>query len=101
PYSSIHVPRSFDVYPTLRLVPAARWAPVPVVIASQRQVGDLLSPAQARVQRLVFGMCTAVVCNSRAAANKLARDGVSATKICVIGNALAPESFADTPPLFA
>jgi glycosyltransferase involved in cell wall biosynthesis len=97
----IQVAHSFDFYTNLTLAPAARWARVPVIIASQRQMGDLLSPAQARVQRLVFGMCTAVVCNSRAAANKLARDGVSATKICVIGNALAPESFADTPPLFA
>ena len=96
--NKIEVAHAFDFYTNLTLVPAARAARVPVIIASQRQLGDLLSSTQSRVQRLAFAMSTAVVCNSHAAADALVRDGVPAAKIHVIGNALAPESFVDTPP---
>ena len=97
--NKIEIAHAFDFYTNLTLVPAARAARVPAIIASQRQLGDLLSSTQSRVQRLVFAMCNVIVCNSRAAADKLVRDGVPAAKIHVIGNALAPESFADTSPL--
>jgi L-malate glycosyltransferase len=95
----IQIAHAFDFYTNLTLIPAARWAGVPVVIGSQRQLGDLLSPAQSKLQRAAFRLCDTVVCNSRAAAERLASDGVSESKIRVIGNALAPESFASAQPL--
>ena len=97
--NKIEIAHAFDFYTNLTLIPAARAVRVPVTIASQRQLGDLLSPVQRRAQRLAFAMCKAVVCNSRAAADKLIHDGVSAAKVHVIGNALAPASFAETTPL--
>ncbi len=95
----IQIAHSFDFYTNLTLIPAARWAGVPVVIGSQRQLGDLLSSAQSRAQLAAFRFCDAVVCNSEAAAGKLADSGLSRAKIRVIGNALLPEAFAETEPL--
>ena len=46
----IQIAHAFDFYTNLTLIPAARLARVPVVIGSHRQLGDLLTPAQFRVQ---------------------------------------------------
>lgn len=96
--SGVSIAQAFDFYTNLTLIPAARWAGVPVVIGSQRQLGDLLTWKQERAQATVLRWCDAVVCNSRAAAGRLAQLGVSEERIVVIGNGLAPESFAAGPP---
>jgi len=67
----IEVAHAFDFYANLTLIPAARFARVPVVIGSHRQLGDLMTPAQFRVQMAAFRWCDAVVCNSEAAAGRL------------------------------
>ena len=76
------------------MIPAARLARVPVVIGSQRQLGDLLTPAKSRAQLVVLRSCDRVVANSRAAADRLVAQGLNAREIAVIGNGLAPASFA-------
>jgi len=93
------IAHAFDFYSNLTLVPAARFARVPVVIGSQRQLGDLLSPLQSRAQMAAFRWCDAVVCNSRAAAKRLIDDGLDEKKIAVIRNGLGPEAFAPAAPL--
>jgi glycosyltransferase involved in cell wall biosynthesis len=95
----IQIAHAFDFYTNLTLVPAARWAGVSVVIGSQRQLGDLLSPTQSRLQKAAFGLCDVVLCNSRAASERLRAGGFPISKIRIIGNALSPESFADAAPL--
>lgn len=95
----IQVAHAFDFYTNLTLVPAAFAARVPVIIGSQRQLGDLLTPGQRKLQRAAFQMCDVVVCNSRAAAERLVSEGLPETKLRVIGNALAPEAFAYAEPL--
>ncbi len=94
----IAVAHSFDFYANLTLIPAARLAGVPAVIGSHRQLGDLLTPVQFRAQLMAFRWCDRVVCNSRAAADRLVRGGLSKQKVVVIGNALTPESFAKAAP---
>lgn len=94
----IQIAHAFDFYTNLTMIPAARWANVPVVIGSQRQLGDLLTPRQFSIQKLFFKHCDVVVCNSRAAASRLTDDGFPAEKIRVIGNALAPEFFEVSAP---
>lgn len=89
----IQIAHAFDFYTNLTLIPAARLARVPVVIGSQRQLGDLLTPRQSRAQAAAFRWCDAVVCNSQAAANGLARGGLSPEKIFIIGNALPERAF--------
>lgn len=94
---NIAVAHSFDFYVNLTVVPAAKLARVPV-IGSQRQLGDLLTPAQSRAQLEMFRWCDRVVCNSRAAADRLVQAGLPAAKLVVIGNGIPAASFAATAP---
>jgi glycosyltransferase involved in cell wall biosynthesis len=94
----VAVAHAFDFYTNLTLVPAARLSRIPVVIGSQRQMGDLLTPRQARAQMAAFRWCDRVVCNSRAAAERLVDQGLKPGKIAVIGNGLSPEAFAKNQP---
>ena len=94
----IEIAQSFDFYSNLMLIPAARLAGIPVVIASQRQLGDLLAPKQRRIQNLAFHMADCVVCNSLAAADRLAKDGIPDRKLRVISNGLPPEAFHQAMP---
>ncbi|MFY9561006.1 MAG: glycosyltransferase [Terriglobales bacterium] len=96
----VQIAHAFDFYTNLTLIPAARLARVPVVIGSHRQIGDLLTPAQFQTQAGVFRWCDAVVCNSQAAADRLAKGGVRRDKLVVIGNALPAEAFAAPTPAF-
>jgi L-malate glycosyltransferase len=93
----IQIAHAFDFYTNLTLIPAARFARVPVVIGSQRQLGDLLTPRQFRAQAAAFRWCDAVICNSQAAADRLAADGLAREKLVVIGNALPAAAFVSVP----
>ena len=90
------IAHSFDFYSNLMMIPSARLARVPVVIGSQRQLGDLMSGFRNRAQHAMFRWCDRVVCNSRAAASRLQRVGISPEKLAVISNALAQDAFAET-----
>ena len=96
--NDVQVAHAFDFYTNLVLTPAARLARVPVVIGSHRQLGDLLRPAQFRAQAAAFRWCDAIVCNSRAAADRLASAGIAREKLAVIGNALPGEVFEAVAP---
>jgi len=96
---SISVAYAFDFYTNLALIPAARFARVPVLIGSQRQLGDLLSPAKARAQLAMLRWCDCVVTNSRAAAQQLISKGLAEQRIVVIPNGVPPEAFASTPAI--
>ena len=92
------IAHAFDFYTNLTLIPAAKLAGVPVIVGSQRQLGDLLTHAQSRAQAAMFQLCDAVVCNSRAAANRLIEDGLPKKKVRVINNGLPPSAFAPAAP---
>jgi glycosyltransferase involved in cell wall biosynthesis len=96
--NQVQVAHAFDFYTDLTLIPAARLARVPVVIGSHRQIGDLMTPAQFRSQAATLRWCDAVVCNSQAAADRLAESGLSRENLVVIGNALPPEVFLPAVP---
>jgi glycosyltransferase involved in cell wall biosynthesis len=94
----IAIAHAFDFYTNVTLIPAARMAGTAVVIGSQRQLGDLLSPAKERSQQLVFRFCDRVICNSQAAAQRLVERGVAQKRVVVIGNGLPPAAFAQPQP---
>ncbi len=96
--NQVQIAHAFEFYTNLTLIPAARLARVPVVIGSHRQIGDLLTPAQFRAQAAAFRWCDTVVCNSHAAAERLAANGLSRDKLVVIGNALPAEVFVPAVP---
>jgi glycosyltransferase involved in cell wall biosynthesis len=95
---NIAIAHSFDFYSNLTLIPAAKLAGVPVVIGSQRQLGNLLSRPKRRAQAAVFDWCDVVVCNSRAAADQLVEQGLKESRVVVIGNGLPASVFAEAPP---
>jgi L-malate glycosyltransferase len=94
----VAVAHAFDFYSNLMLIPAARLGAISVVIGSHRQLGDLMTPWQFRAQNAAFRYCDRVVCNSRAAADRLRGAGVAADKPIVIPNALPEEAFAGVEP---
>lgn len=94
----VQVAHAFDFYTNLMLIPAARWAGVPVVLGSHRQLGDLLTRAKFRAQRYAFRFCDRVICNSRAAADSLLAGGVRESKLAVIPNGLTEAAYAKTAP---
>lgn len=94
----IQIAHAFDFYTNLMLAPVARLAGIPVVIGSQRQLGDLLSPMQARAQLAAYHLCDRIVCNSLAAGRRLVEEGVGRHRIVVIGNGLPQSAFAPTQP---
>jgi glycosyltransferase involved in cell wall biosynthesis len=96
--NQVEVAHAFDFYANLTMIPAARLARVPVVIGSHRQLGDLMTPAQFRAQAAAFRWCDAVVCNSHAAAARLAAAGVKRETLTVIGNALPRAAFEPAVP---
>ena len=91
--SKVLIAHAFDFYANLTLIPAARFARVPVIIGSHRQLGDLLGKAKFQAQIATFRWCDAVLCNSEAAADHLLTAGVPREKLVVIGNALLPTAF--------
>jgi glycosyltransferase involved in cell wall biosynthesis len=97
-HHNIAIAHSFDFYTNLVLIPVAKLAGVPVVLGSQRQIGDLLTPPQSRAQTLVFRWCDKVVCNSQAAAERLRERGIAEDKLVVIRNGLPPSAFAGATP---
>ena len=97
----IEIAQSFDFYSNLMLIPAACLSGVPAIVASQRQLGDLLTPMQRRIQNIVFRLADCVICNSLAAAAELAKSGVPNTKLTVIPNGLPSGAFQPTAPALA
>ncbi len=57
-----------------------------------------MTPAQFRAQAAAFRWCDAVVCNSQAAADRLAAAGLPREKLALIGNALPAAAFEAVPP---
>jgi glycosyltransferase involved in cell wall biosynthesis len=97
-HEHVAVAHAFDFYSNMMLIPAARLASISVVIGSHRQLGDLMTPRQFRAQNAAFRWCDRIVCNSRAAADRLRDAGVAADKMVVIPNALPEEAFAEAVP---
>jgi L-malate glycosyltransferase len=96
--NQVQVAHAFDFYVNLTLIPAARLARVPVVIGSHRQLGDMMTPMQFRAQAFAFRWCDAVLCNSQAAADRLAAAGLRRDRLAVIGNALPAACFQSVAP---
>src|SRR5439155_336338 len=79
---------TYGFYPTFFAVPAARLARVPVVVASIRDTGELLTPLQKRAQKMVCRMAGSVLVNAEAVRSWLIAEGYNANNIEVIRNGL-------------
>jgi len=98
----IQIMHSYNFYPNVFAIPAARLARTPVVLASIRDTGAYLTPRQRRVQRLACRLADHVLVNAEAVRQWLTAEGYDASRISVIRNGLDLSRFApggDDPSL--
>jgi glycosyltransferase involved in cell wall biosynthesis len=79
-----------DLYANIFGLPAAAFAGVAVRVANRRELNPDKSPGQIALQRAAYACAHVVVANSRAAANRLAREHVAPSRIRVVPNGVDP-----------
>ncbi len=94
----IDVVHSYGFYSNVFAVPAARLAGVPLIVASIRDTGELLTPMKKRVQKLACRLADCVLANADAVRDWLVAEGYNADKIHVIRNGIAHSQFAGAGP---
>ena len=83
----IAVVHSFDFYTNILALPAARLAGVRAVIGSQRNLGNLRSPAQQVIHDLCLRLATHIHVNSEAVRERVLQSrGISRERLTVIPN---------------
>lgn len=85
---SIEILHSYGFYSNLFAIPAARLAGVPVIVASIRDCGEMLTPMQKRAQKLFCRMADCILANAEGVRRSLIREGYPAAKIQVIRNGI-------------
>ena len=90
----IQIVHSYGFYPNVFAVPAARFAGASIVVASIRDRGDILTPAQRRLQKLVCKLADCVLVNAEAIRETLIAQGYSPDKIVVIRNGIVKSRVA-------
>lgn len=91
----IQIAHSYNFYANVFAVPAARFAGVPVVIASIRDTGmGNITPTRQRVHRLACGLADRILVNAEAIRRWLIEQGYNAEKITVIRNGIDLSRFA-------
>jgi glycosyltransferase involved in cell wall biosynthesis len=89
----------FDFYSNIVGVPAARLARTPVVIASQRDMGDLRRRSQQAIHAMALGLATHILVNSEAIAARLGHTRASRhNRLGVIPNGVDLTRFAPPAP---
>jgi glycosyltransferase involved in cell wall biosynthesis len=91
----IQIVHSYGFYPTVFTVPVARLAGASIIVASIRNTTDLLTPLQRRVQKMVCRLADCVLVNAEAIRENLIGQGYDPSKIVVIRNGIALETFAN------
>jgi glycosyltransferase involved in cell wall biosynthesis len=93
----VQIVHCFDFYSNILGVTAARLARVPVIIASQRDLGNLRPRSQQRLHEAMLRLATHVLVNSEAIAERLASSHAArAGRLSVIRNGVDLSRFA--PP---
>ena len=89
----IQILHTYSFYPNVFAIPAARLAGVPVIIGSVRDIGDIWTPWQHRVQKLCLRLADHVVMNAEAIKQDLLQRGYRADRLTVIPNGIDCERF--------
>ena len=82
----IQIVHTYNFYPNVFALPAARLARVPRVVASIRDTGVYQTAMQKRVQRLACRLADCIVVNAEAVRRWLVEEGYEPRKIAVIRN---------------
>lgn len=86
--NQIAIVHTHDFYTNIFGILAARYASVPLKIASKRETSGMKSRTQERIERNIFKIADAIVVNSKAVETYLTNAGVTAKKIKVVYNGL-------------
>jgi len=89
----IQIVHSYGFYPNVFTVPVARLAGAKIVVASIRDTGDVLTPMQRRLQRLVCRLADCVLVNADAIRESLLKQGYDPGRIVVIRNGITLSKF--------
>lgn len=92
----IEVLHAYNFYALVFAIPAAKLAGVPVVVASVRDRGIYLTPAQKQLQKLVCRLADRILVNAESIRDCLLEQGYPQHKITVINNGINPALYA--PP---
>jgi glycosyltransferase involved in cell wall biosynthesis len=84
----VQIVHAYGFYPNVFAIPAARLAGAPVVIASIRDLGDMCTPMQRRVQRMSCRLADCILVNAEAVRERLVASGYPRQKIRVIRNGI-------------
>jgi glycosyltransferase involved in cell wall biosynthesis len=95
--SATEIVHSYSFYGNVFAIPPARLAGAPVIIASIRDRGVYLTPAQQAVQRQVCRLADCVLVNADAVRGWLLGQGYDPAKIAVIRNGVDLGQFACPP----
>ncbi|MCX6623977.1 MAG: glycosyltransferase [Acidobacteria bacterium] len=90
----IQVVHSYGFYSNVFTVPVARLAGASIIVASIRDTGDLLTPMQRRLQKVVCRSADCVLVNAEAVRESLLKQGYDQSNIVVIRNGITLEKFA-------
>src|SRR5580765_1565348 len=93
----IDIVQGYSFYGNVFAIPPARLAVAPVVIASIRDCGAYLTPAQQAVQRHMCRLADCVLVNADAVREWLLGQGYSPEKIVVIRNGVNLRHFSHPP----
>ena len=85
----IQIVHTYGFYPNIFAVAAARMAGAPIVVASIRDRGDILTPMQRLIQKWVCRLADCVLVNAEAIRDTLIDQGYKAKGIVVIRNGIA------------
>lgn len=91
--SRISVVQTSELYSNIFALPAAALARVRVRIGSRREINAGKSPGQIALQRAAYACAHKVVANAKAAADRLLRERVPASRVVVIPNGLDMTQF--------
>ena len=90
----VQIVHTYGFYPNIFAVAPACAARVPVIVASIRDIGDIWTPAQRRLQRLVCRLAHAIAVNADAVKRRLIDEGYDASRVVVIENGIDTARFS-------
>jgi L-malate glycosyltransferase len=89
----IQILHTYGFYPNVFAIPTARFAGVPVIIGSVRDIGDIWTPWQHKVQKVCLRMADHTIVNAEAIKKDLLQRGYRADRVTVIPNGIDFEPF--------
>jgi L-malate glycosyltransferase len=89
----IQIVHTYGFYPNVFAIPAARLFGAPIVVASIRDRGDILTPAQRWIQKWVCRFADCVLVNAEAIRDTLIEQGFRPDNIVVIRNGIRLSTF--------